>query len=41
LSDLFIGAQIFFFQSSVYSSADGLNNVSQMILNFLQQPAYL
>ncbi|KAG5225769.1 replication family protein [Salix suchowensis] len=29
------------YQSSVYSSADGLNNVSQMILNFLQQPAYL
>ncbi|KAJ6382100.1 hypothetical protein OIU77_030702 [Salix suchowensis] len=28
-------------QSSAYSSADGLNNASQMILNFLQQPSFL
>ncbi|CAK7337569.1 unnamed protein product [Dovyalis caffra] len=29
------------YQSSAYSSASGLNNASQMILNFLQQPVYL
>ncbi|XP_065850079.1 replication protein A 32 kDa subunit B [Euphorbia lathyris] len=28
-------------QPSVYSGADGLNNVGQMILNFLQQPSHL
>ncbi|EEF31344.1 conserved hypothetical protein, partial [Ricinus communis] len=28
-------------QASAFSGADGVNNVGQLILNFLQQPMYL